>query len=249
MHKKATVRNNYNKKLSVTIEIPENKLKDFIVISHCFTCSKLYKLYANISKILLKNGYGVVKYDAMGLGESEGDFSETSFSTNVEDLITVYNYISNNYQKPSYLFGHSLGSLVSIKGATMLDSVRGVATVGSPANLNNLIDLFASYEDQLVKKDKVEVNLSGKELNIGYKYLEDLRSQNIPDILKAFNKSIIIFHSNTDNMVPYKIGLKLFNSINSEKSFITLSNVHHLANEKKDSRYIGEILNTWLDNV
>lgn len=248
IHKNIDIKNKYNKNLSTIIEMPKDNIKDFIIISHCFTCSKLYKLYNNISNTLVENDYGVVRYDVMGLGHSEGDFNDTSFTTNVEDLISVYDYISKNYKAPSYLFGHSLGGLVSIKAANILNSIVGVATVGSPSNFDNLIRLFSSYEEQLKEKDNIIVNLAGRNINIGLDYLKDLRTESINNIIKDFKKSIIIFHSDSDRIVPYDQGLKLFNSIESEKSFITLKDVDHLVNKSEDSQYIGDILYAWLEN-
>lgn len=249
MAKRVSVKNKYNKKLSTLIEVPRDEVKDFIIISHCFTCSKLYKLYDNVSKILVEKGYGVVRYDAMGIGESEGDFSDTSFSTNVEDLITVYDYISENYKEARYLFGHSLGSLVSIKAANNLEAVIGVATVGGPPDFSKLIKIFSQYEKELVEKEKILADLGGRKINIGLNYLENARSKDPEEILKNFKKSIIIFQSNSDQIVPYSEGLRLFNTINSKKSFIGLENVDHLVSEKKDGIYIGHILYEWLENL
>ena len=248
MIERIEVKNKYNKKLSAIIEMPDENVKDFIIISHCFTCSKLYKLYNNISKDFIEYGYGVVRYDAMGLGDSGGDFSKTSFTTNVEDLLAIYDYVGKNYKKPSFLLGHSLGSLVSIKAANMLDSIKGVATVGSPSNFDALISIFSSYEGQLLEKNTMEINLAGSKLNIGLDYLEDLRSESVDKILHNFKKDIIIFHSNTDQTVSYDHGLELFNSINANKSFITLKNVDHLVSNKEDSTYIGNVLYSWLES-
>ncbi len=125
----------------------------------------------------------------------------------------------------------------------------GVATVGSPFNFENLIRLFSSFEDELINKDNLVVNLSGRKINIGLDYLKDLRIESSEEMIRNFNKSIIMFHSNSDRTVPYEDGLKLFNLINSDKSFITLKNVDHLAGNKEDSAYIGDILYTWLENL
>ena len=201
MQKNINIKNKYNKNLSTIIEMPKTQIKDFIIISHCFTCNKLYKLYKNLSKTLVENGYGVVRYDVMGLGHSKGDFSDTSFSTNVEDLISIHDYISENYKEPSYLFGHSLGALVSIRAANSLDSIKCVASVGSPYNFDNLIRVFSNYEDKLKDKDSLIVNLAGRDIGIGLDYLNDLKKQNIDEIIKDFNRSIIIFHSDSDKIV------------------------------------------------
>lgn len=242
------IKNKYNKNLSTIIEMPEGDIKDFIIISHCFTCSKFYKFYTNISKSLVGHGYGVVRYDVMGLGDSEGNFGKTSFSTNVEDLIAIYDYVSANYKKPRFLIGHSLGSLVSMKAANILDSIAGVATIGSPSDFDNLIKVFSSYEDELKEKDNIVVNLLGRNINFGLDYLNDIKNQNAEDIIENFSKPIIIFHSNSDSTVPYDQGLKLFNLINSDKSFITLNDVDHLVGDEEDSIYIGNILSNWLIN-
>lgn len=242
------IKNKYNKNLSAIIEMPERDVKDFVIVSHCFTCSKIYKLYNNISKILAEKNYGVVRYDVMGLGDSEGDFSETSFTTNLEDLISVYNYISDNYKAPRYLFGHSLGSLVSIKAANILDNIKAISTIGSPVNFDGLIGIFSYYEDQLKEDNKININLSGRNIDIGIKFLEDLKKNDSEEIILSLNKPILMFHSNSDSVVPYRDGLELFHLINSDKNFITLNNTDHLASKVEDSEYIGEILVTFLDS-
>jgi len=248
IRKNINIINKYNKHLSTIIEMPETNVKDFIIISHCFTCSKLYKLYNGISKRLVEHGYGVVRYDAMGLGNSEGNFSATSFQTNFEDLITIYNYVSKEYKNPSYLLGHSLGSLISLKAANNLDSVKGVITIGSPSNFDNLIKILSNYENELINMDSVEIKVSGQNISIGIDYLNSLRTEDIYKTIKNFKKSIIMFHSNSDKIVDYNQGLKLFTSIDSDKSFITLKNVDHLVSKDEDASYIGEILYTWLEN-
>lgn len=249
MQKRIMVKNKYDKNLSAIIEMPEENTKDFIIVSHCFTCSKIYKLYNNISNLLVSKGYGVIRYDAMGLGDSEGDFSKSSFTTNVEDLISIYDYVCKNYKNPAYLFGHSLGSLVSIKGANILESIKGVATVGGPYNFDILIGLLSQYEEELQADHKGSVKLGGRNINLGLDYLKDIRQESVEEIISNFNKEIIIFHSDKDKTVPYSHGLRLFNSINSDKSFISLKDVDHLVSQEKDARYIGEILHLWLENL
>lgn len=242
------VENKYAKNLSVIVEIPKEDLKDFVIISHCFTCSKIYKLYNNISKILVDRNYAVVRYDAMGLGDSEGDFSETSFTSNVEDLISVYNFISDRYKAPKYLFGHSLGSLVSIKAANSLDSIAGVSTIGSPLDFANLIKLFSKYENDFDQSGKIRVNLAGRNIELGRDFLDDLKNTDSKEIVQKLDRPILIFHSNSDRVVPYSDGLRLFDLIASDKSFITLNKTDHLASELSDSEYIGSILSVWLDS-
>lgn len=241
------IKNKYNKKLSALLECPNDLVKDYIIVNHCFTCSKNYKIYNNISKILVKNGYGVIRFDMMGLGNSEGRFEDTNFSTNVEDLISVYDYISSNYKPPKFLVGHSLGGLISIKATSKLDSIKGVATIGTPFNLNGLIHLLSKYEEELSNHGQARINIAGRQFKIGDHFLEDIRNEDVDDTIGNFNKPIIIFHSNEDKTVPYDYGLKLFNAINSSKSFITLNNANHLVSNEEDGYFIGNVLAQWFD--
>ncbi|MBS4538452.1 alpha/beta hydrolase [Clostridium sp. D2Q-11] len=245
--KEISIKNKYNKFLSILLEYPDDTLKDYIIFNHCFTCSKNYKIYNNISKILVKNGYGTIRFDMTGLGDSEGDFEDTNLTTNIEDLISVYEYISSNYKTPKFLIGHSLGGLISIKAASQLPFIKGIATIGTPYNLNGLIKLFSKYEDELSSKGKTEIDIAGRKFKIGDHFLEDIKNENIHQSMRKFDKPIIIFHSNKDKTVPFESGLKLFNLISSPKSFITLQDANHLVSNKDDGYYIGSILARWFD--
>lgn len=249
VHKNLNIKNKYNKKLSAILDMPKENIKEYVIFNHCFTCSKDYKIYNNISKILISNGYATIRFDMMGLGNSGGNFSDTSFITNVEDLNAIYKYIKENYKAPKFLIGHSLGGLISIKASEKLKDIKGIAAIGSPFNLNGLKNILSKYNDELYEKGSAKIDVSGREFTIGRKFIEDVKDENIENTIKNFNKSIIIFHSNIDEVVDYKYGIKLFNTINSDKSFITLKEVNHLVSGKDDAYYIGEILSNWFDNI
>lgn len=248
-HKNLKIKNKRNKLLAVVLDIPKSNVKDYVIFNHCFTCSKNYKIYNNISKILLENGYATIRYDMMGLGNSEGDFCDSSFTTNIEDLISVYEYIKENYKAPKFLIGHSLGGLISIKASKKLNSIEGIATIGSPFNFNNLIEIFSKYSDEFDRKGYARISISGRDFNISNKFFREIKNEPIETMVQDFNKSIIIFHSDVDRVVNYKHGLKLFENINSHKNFITLKNVNHLVSERKDAYYIGNILSNWFHNI
>lgn len=249
VHKSLKIKNKYNKKLAAILDMPKENIKDYVIFNHCFTCSKDYKIYNNISKTLVNRGYATIRFDMMGLNNSEGDFSDGSFTTNVEDLISIYEYMEQNYNPTKFLIGHSLGGLISIKASEKLKDVKGIATIGSPFNLNGLINIFSKYIDELYEKGNAKIDIAGREFKIGRKFLEDIKNEDIENTIKKFNKSIIIFHSDTDKVVPYEYGIKLFNAINYDKSFITLKDVNHLVSEKDDAYYIGDILSNWFDNI
>ncbi|MGO1370192.1 alpha/beta hydrolase family protein [Senegalia sp. (in: firmicutes)] len=247
--KNLKIKNKYDKRLSVILNLPKENIKDYIIFNHCFTCSKDYKIYNNISKVLASNGYATIRFDMMGLGNSEGDFKDSSFSTNIEDLISVYEFVKKNYKAPKFLIGHSLGGLISIKSSEKLEGIKGIAAIGTPFNLDGLKNIFSKYYDELSKNGKAKIDIAGREFTIGIKFLEDIKNEDIESTIKNFNKPIAIFHSNIDKVVDYKYGIKLFNAINSDKNFITLSGVNHLVSKKDDAYYIGHILNEWFDNI
>lgn len=247
LSKKLFIKNKCNKNLSVLLEYPEGIVKDYIIINHCFTCAKNYKIYNNISESLVSNGYGTIRFDMMGLGDSEGKFKDTNFNTNVEDLTSVYEYISSNYNPPKFLIGHSLGGLISIKASHKLSSIKGIATIGTPYNLNSLLSLLSKYEEELSNNGEIKINVAGREFKIRDHFLENLKTEDIDGSIKNLNKAIIIFHSDKDKTVPIEDGLKLFNTIDSTKSFVTLKDVNHLVSKKDDGYFIGNMLSQWFN--
>lgn len=243
---KVTFLNSAGETLTGRMEFPaDQKPHQYAIFAHCFTCTKNLSAVVNISRALAQAGFGVLRFDFTGLGESEGDFAETNFSGNVEDLVDAARFLKEKYESPALLVGHSLGGSAVIFAAAQLDSVRAVATIGAPSDPAHVQRLLKDSREEIIKNGKATVNLEGREFTIKKQFLDDLESQNLTEIIHRFKKSLLILHSPQDMTVEIMNAEKLYKAARHPKSFITLDGADHLLSDKDDSRYVGEVIAGW----
>ena len=228
------------------IELPaDQQPHNFAIFAHCFTCTKNLSAVRNISRSLTSAGFGVLRFDFTGLGESEGDFADTNFSGNVEDLIAAATYLETNHQAPALLVGHSLGGAAVVFAAAQLDSVKAVATVGAPSNPKHVQHLLRSSLDEIEHSGKATVNLSGRDFTIKKHFLEDLNSHSMPEIVKTMDKALLVMHSPQDLTVSIKNAEEIYVAAHHPKSFVSLDGADHLLLNKADSLYAGTVIAGW----
>ncbi len=240
--------NREGQKLVGRIELPiDRHPHNMVIFAHCFTCTKNLSAVRNISKGLTMNGFGVLRFDFTGLGESEGDFADTNFSGNVEDLVAAADFLKEHYQAPTLLIGHSLGGAAVIFAAARIDSVKAVATVGAPANPVHVKHLLRSSIEEINSQGKAVVSLSGRDFTIKKQFLDDLESNVLPEIVKNLRKSLLIMHSPQDNTVEIRNAEEIYLNARHPKSFISLDGADHLLTDKLDSVYVGKTISTWAE--
>ncbi|TVZ27617.1 putative redox protein [Gillisia sp. Hel_I_86] len=243
---KITFKNKEGFDLKGSIELPENRNPhNFVLFAHCFTCNKNFLAVRNISKALITKGFGVLRFDFTGLGESEGEFADSNFSGNVEDLIEAAGYLEENYKAPSLLIGHSLGGAAVLLAATLLPSVTAVATIGAPSHIGHVKNLLKNDVEDIQKNGIAEVNIGGRKFNIKKQFLDDLENNDLPDIISKLNKSLLILHSPQDRIVGIKNAEEIYIAAKHPKSFISLDGGDHLLSNKMDSSYAGDIIGSW----
>jgi putative redox protein len=153
---------------------PDPKPLAFALFAHCFTCSKDIKAAGNIARALNEEGIAVLRFDFTGLGQSEGKFADTNFSSNVADLLAAVRYLENEHEPPTILVGHSLGGTAVLQAAPEVQSAVAVATIGSPFDPAHVLHLFAGSEDMLKQHGQAEVNLGGRPFLMKRQFVEDL---------------------------------------------------------------------------
>lgn len=243
---KVEFHNKEGQKLIGRIELPADRHPhNFALFAHCFTCTKNLSAVRNISKALTSNGFGVLRFDFTGLGESEGDFADTNFSGNVQDLVVAASFLEEKYKSPTLLIGHSLGGAAVIFAVSEIDSVKAVATVGAPSNPVHVKHLFKSGIDEINKTGKAIVNLSGRDFTIKKQFLEDLEEKSLPETAKNLRKPLLIMHSPQDETVGIKNAEEIYLAAHHPKSFVSLDGADHLLFNKKDSTYVGEVISGW----
>jgi len=245
--KTITFNNKNNEKLKGKIELPVDQYAhSFALFAHCFTCSKNLKAVKNISKALTREGFGVLRFDFTGLGQSDGEFEDTNFSHNVSDLVDAAEYLKENYQSPSLLIGHSLGGAAVIQAASMLDDVKAIATVGSPYEPKHVQKLLKDDIESIKRNGVAKVDLGGREFIIKKQFLDDLENQTNAEIVKNLKKPFLILHSPQDETVSIDNAEKLYRDAFHPKSFISLDGADHLLMKNDDdATYVGEATAAW----
>jgi len=243
---KVEFRNKEDQLLSGRLEMPVDRHPhNYVLFAHCFTCTKNLSAVRNISKALTSKGFAVLRFDFTGLGESEGDFADTNFSGNVEDLVAASNYLSENYEAPSLLIGHSLGGAAVIFAAKEIPSVHAIATMGAPANPVHVKHLLKSGIAEIKETGQAVVHLSGRDFTIKKQFLDDLETKSLPETAKALRKPLLIMHSPQDDTVGIKNAEEIYVAAHHPKSFVSLDGADHLLFNKNDSQYVGEVISGW----
>ncbi|MDT8348034.1 MAG: alpha/beta fold hydrolase [Flavobacteriaceae bacterium] len=238
--------NNNGEKLAGRIELPANgKAHSFALFAHCFTCNKNLSAVRNISRALTSKGFGVLRFDFTGLGESDGDFEDTNFSGNVQDLIAAADFLKESYIAPNLIIGHSLGGAAVVFAANQLSHIQAVATIGAPSNPEHVRHLFENKLEEIQSSGLAEVNLGGRKFTIKKQFVDDLEEKSMPATLQSLRKPIIILHSPQDTTVGIKNAEENYKNARHPKSFVSLDGADHLLMNKNDSVYVGEVIASW----
>lgn len=232
--------------LSGFLELPEEgSPKAFAIFSHCFTCNKNLINVKFISETLSENRIATLRFDFSGLGDSEGNFVETDFTSNIDDLMHAAKFLEDNYEAPELLVGHSLGGAATILAADKIESVKAVTTIGTPSTLEHIQRVFTDKMDEIMSKGSAIVDVAGREMEIGRVLVEDLSRYSIKKALNNLRKPILIMHSPEDSMVGIDHATNIFMAAHHPKSFVSLDKIDHLITNIKDARYVGSLISAW----
>jgi len=232
--------------LSGIFELPEGSPKAYALFAHCFTCGKDFIPEKRITRRLAKQGIATLRIDFRGLGNSEGDFAESSFRTNIEDLISAAQWLETHHQAPQLLIGHSLGGAAVLASASLIPSTKAVATIGAPAEPAHVKHLFSQHISTIEETGAAEVELAGRTFTIGKVFLDDLENLshlNQINRLKGIEK--LILHSPEDTTVPLENAGDIYSALSHPKSFISLAGADHLLMKAGKAEYTADLIAIW----
>lgn len=234
-------------KLHASLDLPlSGPVRACAILAHCFTCSANLNSLRRISKALGRRGIAVMRLDFTGLGKSSGSFEDSNFSGNVEDLYLAAAYLTEYFEAPKILIGHSLGGAAVLKAAHKIDSIQAVVTIGSPAEPNHVTKLLSDAMETLEKEEIAEVTAAGRKFRIKKQFVEDLRSHSVTTDLKDLNKALLIMHSPQDEIVVVDQAKLIYESASHPKSFISLQGSDHLMTNPADAEYVGDVVSSWV---
>jgi uncharacterized OsmC-like protein/alpha/beta superfamily hydrolase len=232
--------------LAARLDLPiDEKPHAYAIFAHCFTCTKNINAIVNISRALTGQGIAVLRFDFTGLGESEGNFAETSFSTNVSDLVLAAEFLTKNFEAPALLIGHSLGGAAVLQAASSIPSVRAVATIGAPAHASDVLKHLGNSLQVLKEGGEAAVDIGGRPFTIKHQFVDDLQRDGLEESIHGLRKPLLIFHSPVDEIVSIDNAAEIFRAARHPKSFISLDHADHLLSKREDSLYAGSVLAAW----
>ena len=232
--------------LAARVNLPVGrKPRGWALFAHCFTCSKDLKAVDNISLALNREGVAVFRFDFTGLGQSGGEFADTDFSSNVEDLVAAARFMETEYDAPHILVGHSLGGSAVLAAAAEMPSVEAVATIGAPFDPAHVKHLFTGALDEIESRGVAEVELAGRRFKVRKEFLENLEAQRARKTIASLGRPLLVFHSPVDGIVGIENARLIYEAAKHPKSFVSLDTADHLLTEAEDSRYVGSVLASW----
>ena len=244
---KITFTNSKGYELSAKIDLPLKKNPfPFVIFAHVFTGNKNLIASKHISRALTLNGFGVMRFDFTGLGESEGDFEDTNFTSNVEDLEDAAAYLEEHYMSPSVVVGHSLGGAAALFAANRIEGIKAVVTIGSPSYPEHVTHLLQDKREEIEKNGCARVDIAGRTFTIKKQFLDDLQAQNHIPIIQNLGKALLVMHSPQDTIVGIDNAANIYKLARHPKSFVTLDGADHMLTNKEDAFYAGNVIASWV---
>ncbi|KQO05854.1 osmotically inducible protein C [Agreia sp. Leaf244] len=231
--------------LAARLDLPESAPRAYALFAHCFTCSKDVFAAARISRSLTDFGIAVLRFDFTGLGNSGGEFANTNFSSNIDDLDRAASFLRTHYAAPTLLIGHSLGGAAVLAVAHRIPEVRAVATIGAPADPDHVIRLLLDSRAEIEASGEAEVQLAGRTFRIRQQFLDDISAQPQAERIHGLNAALLVMHSPVDTTVDVDNARRIFDAARHPKSFISIDGADHLLTKSEDSTFTAATLAAW----
>lgn len=231
--------------LAAALELPDGEPTAYALFAHCFTCGKDTLAAKRISVALAAKGIAVLRFDFTGLGSSEGDFANSTFSSNVADLIRAADHLRSTHKAPSILIGHSLGGAAILAAAGKIPEAKAVATIAAPSDPAHVTGLFSEHLDNIRAQGEVEVSLAGRPFRIKREFLDDIVEHELMKHITGFHKALLVMHSPVDDTVGIDNATKIFVSAKHPKSFVSLDHADHLLTKPADALYAADVIAAW----
>jgi putative redox protein len=231
--------------LAAALDMPEQEPKAYALFAHCFTCGKDVLAARRIALALAATGIAVLRFDFTGLGSSEGDFANSTFSSNVADLVRAADHLRETRKAPAILIGHSLGGAAILAAAVQIPDAKAVVTIAAPSDPAHVTSLFKDRIEDIRKQGKVEVSLAGRPFHISSEFLDDIAEHGLMAHVANLHKALLIMQSPTDDTVGIDNATRLFVAARHPKSFVSLAGADHLLTGKRDAAYVADVIAAW----
>ena len=160
--------NDQGETLAGLLETPPEQtvIASYALFAHCFTCGKDVAAASRIARALTASGIAVLRFDFTGLGNSDGDFSNTNFSSNLQDLLAAVSFLRDEFSAPQLLIGHSLGGAAVLAMASEVPEVKAVVTIGAPYGAEHVKHNFKASLTEIDNTGEAQVELGNRQFTI-----------------------------------------------------------------------------------
>jgi uncharacterized OsmC-like protein/alpha/beta superfamily hydrolase len=244
---KVTFAGSQGEQLAARLDLPAGPPIAYAIFAHCFTCTKDIFAASRIVAELADHGIAVLRFDFTGLGSSEGEFANTDFSSNTEDLRLAADWLRTNHRAPQLLVGHSLGGAAVLAAAADIPEVSAVATIGAPSDVAHLTHLFADSLENIQVNGSAVVELAGRSFTIRNEFIEDLSRHRILDAATRLPAALLVLHSPQDAVVGFDSAEAIYSAARQPKSFVTLDHADHLLTRRPDAVFAAHMIATWVE--
>jgi len=232
--------------LGAELDMPDlAKPHTWVLFAHCFTCSRNLKAFHIICEHLAKSGFAVLRFDFTGIGDSDGDFSQTNFMTDVDDIVAVNEYMTANYEAPQLLIGHSMGGTAILKSAERIPSVKAAVTIAAPADPGHVARHFIGLRPDVSSNGAARFTMGGNHFIIGEKFFQDLSYKEDGTELNSYQKPLLICHSHDDEMLAFDHAERIHHHAGKPSSIISLENADHLLSNRSDAEHVADLIAGW----
>jgi putative redox protein len=235
--------------LDARLETPMEPPRAFAIFSHCFTCTKDTLAVFRVSRQLASKGIAVLRFDFTGLGASEGEFATTNFTSNIADINAAIKYLSERYQAPSLLIGHSLGGTAMLAAASKANSVKAVATIASPSQPDHVLHHFGQKLELLEQGMPVSITVADQQYRIDPQFIHDVRKHNMKYHLMFMNKPVLIFNVVHDALVSGNNADEIKEMVNGDAVIVNLEDADHVLSDKHDAEFVADMISNWYSGV
>lgn len=232
--------------LAARLDLPEGPHLATALFAHCFTCSKDIPAARRIAGRLAAMGIAVLRFDFTGLGHSDGEFENTTFSSNVADLVAASTYLEGRDMAPGLLIGHSLGGAAVLRAAGQIASTKAVVTIGAPFDPEHVTHNFGTALDTIVSDGAAEVDLGGRPFRIRREFVDDVSAENLAPAIKDLKRALLVLHAPRDTVVGIENATQIFVQAKHPKSFVTLDDADHLITRGEDAEYAASVISAWV---
>jgi putative redox protein len=234
-------------RLAAALDLPEREPLAYALFAHCFTCGKDGLAAKRIAVALAAKGIAVLRFDFTGLGSSEGDFANSTFSSNVADLVRAADHLRETRKAPAILIGHSFGGAAVLAAAERIPGAKAVVTIAAPSDPAHVTGFFADKIEDIRKHGKVEVRLADRPFHISREFLDDIAEHGLMAQVASLRKALLVMHSPTDDTVGIDNATRIFVAAKHPKSFVSLAGADHLLADKRDAAYVADVIAAWAE--